>query len=189
MPPEAAAAQPARTPRSARAAEVVAAAWALLDAEGPEALTMRRLGDALQIKAPSLYKHLPDKAAVEAALVEEGLARVGDALHAAVAKPGRRAPVAALLATYRRFALEHPHHYRLTTAGPLDRSALPAGLEDWAGEPFFLVTGEQHRAQALWAFAHGLALLEIDGRPQNLGTLDRTWRAGAAAFRTTDPSA
>lgn len=162
---------------------MVDAAWDLLDSEGPEALTMRRLADALRIKAPSLYKHVPDKAALESALIEEALVRIGTALHAAVARPGRRHPVTALLATYRSLALAHPHAYRLTTAGPLHRAALPAGLEDWAGEPFFLASGDAHQAQALWAFAHGMASLEIDGRFQNMPTLDRTWAAGAKAFQ------
>ena len=68
------------------------------------------------------------------------------------------------------------------TAGPLPRSELAPGLEDWAGEPFLLVTGEPHRAQALWSFAHGMVILEIDGRFPAGSDLDRTWRAGAAAF-------
>ena len=174
--------QPARTPRSTRAARVVATAWRLLEAEGPASLTMRRLADELGIKAPSLYKHLPDKAALEAALVEEGLAEIGEALHAAVASAGRRGPVAAVLATYRRYGTANPNLYRLTTAGQLPRATLPDGLEAWAGSPFFLVTGHPHRAQALWAFAHGMVILEIDGRFPGGSDLDRTWRAGAAAF-------
>ena len=44
---------------------------------------------------------------------------------------------------------------------------------------------EPHLAQALWSFAHGMVILEIDGRypqdPQDSG-LDKTWEAGAAAF-------
>ena len=72
--------------------------------------------------------------------------------------------------------------YRLSTSGTLDRAALPTGLEDWAGEPFLLATGDSHRAQALWSFAHGMVILEIDGRFPDSSDLDRTWRAGAAAF-------
>jgi AcrR family transcriptional regulator len=160
----------------------VATARQIVEAEGAEALTMRRLADDLGIKAPSLYKHVPDKAALEARLIEDALAEIGAALHAALARPGRRGAVAALLSAYRSEGLAHPHLYRLATAGPLDRAALPAGLEDWAGEPFLLVTGDEHRAQALWAFAHGLVSLEIDGRCPDPSQLDRTWRAGAAAF-------
>lgn len=179
---------PRRTARTPRAAAVVDAAWDLLDTKGPEALTMRRVADMLQIQAPSLYKHLPDKAALESALIEEALVRIGTALHTAVATPGRHRPVVALLAAYRAHALAHPHVYRLATAGPLDRAALPPGLEDWAGMPFLLAIGDPHRAQALWAFAHGLALLEIDRRPQSIGALDRTWRAGADAFEHPSPT-
>lgn len=183
MPPESASpeSQPARTNRSARANEIVATAWKLLGAEGPEALTMRRLADELGIKAPSLYKHLPDKAALEAALVEEALVIMGSALHQAVTKPGRQSPIKALLVAYRRVGMEYPHAYRLAT-GDIPRDLLPAGLEDWAGTPFFLATGEPYLAQALWAFAHGMVILEINNRFSDTSDLDRTWRSGAEAF-------
>jgi AcrR family transcriptional regulator len=173
---------PIRTPRSPRALDIVAAAGSVLDAEGPHALTMRRLGDELGIRAPSIYKHFPDKAAVEAAIIEDSLAEIGVVLHRAVAHPGRRTMVASLLAAYRSFSLDHPNRYRLSTSGTLDRAALPTGLEDWAGEPFLLATGDSHRAQALWSFAHGMVILEIDGRFPEHSDLGRTWRAGAAAF-------
>jgi hypothetical protein len=121
---------------------------------------------------------------VEAALVEEALAEMGAALHAAIARPGRRGALTALLTTYRQVGTANPHRYRLTTVGPLDREALPPGLEDWAGEPFYLVTGDPHRAQALWALAHGMVILEIDRRFPDDSVLDRTWKAAADAFRT-----
>ncbi|HKN49750.1 MAG TPA: TetR/AcrR family transcriptional regulator [Actinomycetota bacterium] len=172
--------------RSARADQIVATARLLLEREGPEALTMRRLGEELGIRAPSLYKHLASKKAIEVALIEEAFRDIGAALHAAL--EGRDDPVDAtrnLLATYRRFSLAQPNLYRLATAGRLPREDLAPGLEDWAGEPFLLVTGEPHLAQALWSFAHGMVILEIDGRyPREArdSELDRTWEAGAAAF-------
>ena len=172
--------------RSARADQIVATARLLLEREGPEALTMRRLGEELGIRAPSLYKHLVSKKAIEIALIEEAFRDIGAALHAAVG--GRDNPVDAtrnLLATYRRFSLAQPNLYRLATAGRLPREDLTPGLEDWAGEPFLLVAGEPHLAQALWSFAHGMVILEIDGRyPREArgSELDKTWEAGAAAF-------
>jgi AcrR family transcriptional regulator len=153
-----------------------------MDTEGPEALTMRRIADELGIKAPSLYKHFPDKSALKLAVIERALLEMGTVLHAAIARPGRRGPVAALLDAYRRQGVDHPHLYRLATGGPLPRAELPPGLEDWAGEPFFLVAGEPYRAQALWSFAHGMVILEIDGRFRDGADLDHTWKAGATAF-------
>ena len=173
---------PTRTERTARAAEIVATARQILEDEGAEALTMRRVAEDLGIRAPSIYKHFADKAAIESALIEDALIELGTGLHDAVANPGPGGATASLLATYRALANAQPNVYRLATSGPLDRDALPAGLEDWAGEPFFLATGEPYRAQALWSFAHGMVILEIDGRFADVSDLDRTWRAGAAAF-------
>ena len=173
---------PARTPRTARAAEVIAAAAEVLEDEGFEALTMRRLADELGIRAPSLYKHLPDKAALCSALVEQALVQMGTALHAAVDPDDSAGSVAALLAAYRANGVGHPNLYRLATSGPLARDPLPEGLEEWAGTPFFLVTGEPYLAQALWAFAHGMTILEIDGRFPPGADLDAAWRAGLGAL-------
>jgi AcrR family transcriptional regulator len=176
---------PPATARTARAASIIDAAKRVLEAEGADALTMRRLGDELGITAPSIYKHFADKAGVEAALVEHAFLELGAALHRAVDRPGRRGPVAAVLATYRERAVANPNLYRLATGGPLDREAIAPGIEDWAGSPFFFVTGEPYRAQALWAFAHGMVILEIDNRFLDVSHLDRTWRAGALAFAVT----
>ena len=168
-----------------RATEIIAAARTLLESEGRDALTMRRLGQALGIRAPSLYKHLPGKHAVEVALIEAGLAEMGEALHRAVtdlpAPPGTGA-VARVLATYRTEALARPNLYRLATSGQLPRAELTPGLEDWAGQPWLLAAGDPILARAMWSFAHGMVILELDHRYPDGSDLDRTWRAGAEAF-------
>ncbi len=178
--------RPEARPRSARVTELVRAALDLLESEGPGALTMRNLADAVGIRAPSIYKHFDGKSALEAALVEDGLFGMGDALHAALAgalaDPGPAGPVGPLLDAYRSEASLHPNLYRLTTSSAFPRADLPEGLEEWAGEPFFLVTGEPHRSQALWAFAHGTMILELDDRFPDGSDLDLTWLAGAVAF-------
>lgn len=163
---------------TARVAEVVAAARRVLERDGPDGLTMRSVADELGIKAPSLYKHVAGKAAIEVELIADALHEIGAVLHAAL----DGGSTAELLAAYRRHALAHPEMYRLATRGRLPRDELPPGLEDWAGEPFFTVTGEPHRAQALWSFAHGMVVLELDGRFPEGSDLDRTWAEGAAAF-------
>ena len=179
-------ATPPATVRSPRATEVVGAARRLLESEGPDALTMRRLGDELGIRAPSIYKHFPGKTAVELAVIEDALVELGAALHQAVAGAGSGtgAAVAALLVTYRSHALAHPNLYRLATGAPVRRQDMTSGLEDWAGEPFYLAAGELYLAQALWAFAHGMVILELDSRFLPDSDRDRTWAAGAAAFVT-----
>ncbi len=158
-----------------RARQIVAAARVLLEREGWERVTMRDLADEIGIRAPSLYKHFANKDAVKSALVAVALAESGAALRPV-------SDVAGLLRDYRAVARANPNLYRLATVGPLDREALPDGLEEWSGSPFFEVTGEAHAAQALWAAAHGMAILEIDGRFPTGGAPDETWDELARRF-------
>jgi AcrR family transcriptional regulator len=185
---------PALPERTPRVAEIVAAARRVLEHDGPAGLTMQSVADELHIRAPSLYKHVAGKEAIRVELLIDALAETGMALHAAVGGDGdtdtggdpRRA-VATLLAAYRRQAVTHPEMYRLATAGRLPRDRLPTGLEDWAGKPFFLVTRDHDRARALWSFAHGTVILELDDRYPAGADLDATWAEGAAAFAPTGP--
>lgn len=170
--------------RSPRTIQIIQSARELVEQEGPGALTMRRLGEVVGMRAPSLYKHLPGKPAVTGAVVEVAMLELGTALHEAVADETQPRParIARLLSAYRAHALAFPHLYRLATSGPLARDQLSPGLEDWAGQPFWLVTGEPYRAQALWSATHGTVILELDGRYLPGSDLDRTWAALAAAF-------
>jgi AcrR family transcriptional regulator len=182
--------------RSARADEVVAAARRLLEEEGAEALTMRRLAEQVGIKAPSLYKHLPDKTALEAAIIATGLEDAATMFEAAVATAapgagagnggagGGGAALVALAGAYREFALAHPHLYRLMHNGPLPRQHLPPGAEDRAAAPVLQAAGSRARARAVWAFAHGMVMLELDQRFPADADLDAAWAAGIAAFQT-----
>ena len=173
--------RPVPRERTPRAHQIIDAARVLLEAVGSDGLTMRRLADELGIRAPSLYKHIDGRPALEVALAEAGLDETGQALHAAVARADGD-PVAELLATYRASGRAHPELYRLITSSSFPRTDLLPGLEAWAGEPFFLAVGEAHLAQALWSFAHGTLILEIDHRFLDGSDLDRTWLAGTDAF-------
>ena len=165
---------------SPRARAIVAAARRILEDEGRDALTMRRLAEAVGIRAPSLYKHFPDKAAVEVALIEVGFEEAAEALERALAERGES--LAAVAAAYRGFARTHPDLYRLMTEGPLPRDRLRPGVEARAAAPVLWATGNPELARAAWAFAHGMVILELDGRFPPDADLDAAWAAGIAAF-------
>lgn len=164
-----------------RATEIAAAARTLLEESGPEALTMRALADRLGIKAPSLYKHFPDKHAVEAELVTQTLTEFAEACEAAErTSPGS---LAAITDAYRAYALAHPHLYCLATERPLPRHALPEGLETRAAAPLVRAcAGDPDLARATWAFAHGMVALEIHGRFPGDADLTKAWGAGVGAL-------
>nr|WP_206313812.1 TetR/AcrR family transcriptional regulator [Streptomyces coryli] len=166
---------------SPRARQIVGAARELLEKEGEDALTMRRIADRIGVKAPSLYKHFPDKTAVEVELMAILLEEMAAALEAAeAAAPGS---LEALFEAYRGYAVAHPGLYRLGTQKPLPRESLPAGLEERAAAPLFRELGlDEHTGRAAWAFAHGMVVLELAGRFPDGADLDEAWRVGAAAF-------
>ncbi len=167
---------------SSRAREIVAIARDLLEREGADALTMRRLADEVGIRAPSLYKHLPNKAAVELAIVVTGFEDAAAVFEAAT--HGAADPLAAFIEAYRAFALAHPHMYRLMTERPLPREQLPAGLEARTAAPLVRAAGSPERARAAWAFIHGMVILELNGRFPADALTDPAWESGLAAFRT-----
>ncbi len=167
---------------SPRAQEIVRAARELLEEEGSDALSMRRLGARLGIQAPSIYKHLPDKRALENALVSDGFEQLS--VEFASALDGADDPVGALGAAYRAFAHRHPHLYRLMTERELDRANLARGVEDRAARPLYEALGsDQDLARAAFAFAHGMTILELNDRFPPDADLDAAWARGLDALR------
>src|SRR4051795_3990639 len=128
----------ASPPISPRAREIVAAARELLEAEG--GVSMRRLADRLGIKAPSLYKHLRDKGALEAALISDAFLEAAERFEQA-------GDLFELGSAYRAFALEHPHLYRLMFQGRLPRERLPPRGEARAPAPGIAATARGRGAR------------------------------------------
>ena len=165
-----------------RAREIVAAARELVEEEGPEALSMRRLAQRLGIRAPSIYKHLPDKQALENALISATFEEQAGVFEAAIADTDD--PVGALARAYRDFARRHPHLYRLMTDRPLDRDQLTPGAEQRAARPIVdAMRGDRDLARAVWAFAHGMTILELNHRFPPDADLDAAWQRGLDSFR------
>jgi AcrR family transcriptional regulator len=92
---------------SPRAREIVDVALDLLEEEGPDGLSMRRIAERVGIRAPSIYKHLPDKQALEAAIISTGFELQADAFEQAVLDAEDQ--FTALALAYRVFAKAHPH--------------------------------------------------------------------------------
>ncbi|MEV0622520.1 TetR family transcriptional regulator [Nonomuraea sp. NPDC050404] len=102
---------------------IVAAAVGVLDGDGPEALTMRRLGAELGVAAMSLYRHFPNRDALLAAVVN-GLFAEAVADHS----PDSAWPEALTEfgVAYRHMLLAHPRAVPLLATHPVD---VDLGLE------------------------------------------------------------
>jgi TetR/AcrR family tetracycline transcriptional repressor len=98
---------------------IVSEALALLDAEGLEGVTLRKLAVRLGVQAPTLYWHLPSKAALITALAEAILDQEFPEMVAP--EPDERWPdwLAGLAARLRRALLAHPDGARVISTAHL----------------------------------------------------------------------
>jgi TetR/AcrR family transcriptional regulator, tetracycline repressor protein len=101
---------------------IVEEAVALLDAEGLDGVTTRKLAARLGVQSPTLYWHLPNKAALVTALAEAIL----DQEFPELTPPGPRERwqdwLAALAGRLRRALLAHPDGARVLSAAQLCRT-------------------------------------------------------------------
>lgn len=100
---------------------VLAKALELVDAEGTDALTMRRLGQELGCDPMSLYRYAENRAALLDGVAELVL----DELSIQSADPDWKAQLRLLAHELRRLALKHPHVVPLLVTRPL---STPLGL-------------------------------------------------------------
>ena len=141
---------------------ILSAALALLDREGAEALTMRRLAGQLGVEAMSLYRHVADRAALL-----EGLA---DHLAAEIEPRDRAGDWADALRGFagdlRAIARRHPAAFALVGARTLTSPSMLGPIEDVLSG---LRRGGFTPARASFAYrlvatyARGYALAEISG--------------------------
>jgi AcrR family transcriptional regulator len=147
---------------------IAAEALRLLDEEGREALTMRRLAGALGVEAPSLYAHVASKDE----LVDLILDSVLDGVTAPDLRPDAREALIEGYEAYRRSLLAHPSVVVLmterarTTGAQLRLAGRAIELLESAG----LSTRQAVDTQVtLVAFALGFVLQEVS-RPTSMAT-------------------
>jgi AcrR family transcriptional regulator len=146
------------------------AARNIIDRDGVEALSMRTLASALQIKAPSLYDHVKNRDQVIALVQAQGLREFGEAFKAAGETTREK------VLAYRDWALGNPNVYPVVFQQRLLRELLPDGLEAEVLAEVVKVAGGSHlQARALWAQLHGLVDLQLQGRLPADADTSATW--------------
>lgn len=160
---------------------------ALVDEGQGDSLSLREAARRAGVSATAVYRHFADKGALLSAVASTGLARLGEAQHAAYeAAGGGAAGFNATGVAYVRFALAHPALFRLIFAHPFTGTK----AADEADAMTFLLAnaaalapaGVDARVFALqaWSVAHGLAMLMLDGAiPVDESTIARVVDAHA----------
>jgi AcrR family transcriptional regulator len=166
---------PASTPD-----RILAAAHAIFDAEGADAVSMRRVAAEVGLSAMAIYRHFPNREALLARLSDDSFEEAARTWtdHAGQGTPRQR--LLAMLGSYLDYALAHPHLFdhafglpredarrfpedfrarRSPTLNPI-ADAIVEGMSHGAFRKF----DEWDLAMDLWAHAHGLIALYRAGR-------------------------
>jgi len=167
-----------------RAREIVTVARQLLEEEGLDSFSMRRLADRLGVRTPVIYKYFASKGALVAALISVGFEEQAALFEAALASSDH--PLTAMAGIYRAYGRDNPNLYRLMYDRDLQRPLLLPGSEERAVIPAVRAAGgDRDLARAAWAFAHGMTILELNNRFPADADLGTAWRRGMASLDPT----
>jgi AcrR family transcriptional regulator len=162
---------------------VLAAALEIVDRDGADGLTMRKLARALNRDPMILYRHAPNKAALLDGVAETVLAQ----LKVDATDPDWQTQLRQVARNYRALALAHPHAVPLIVTRPL---ATPLGLRPLGTlrpleDVLSLLTragfsGPEalHIYRALFGFLHGHVLNELQELVENPDESDDLLRLG-----------
>jgi AcrR family transcriptional regulator len=159
--------------------KILDAARALFAKEGYEAVTMRRVAEAIEYSPTAIYLHFPDKEALIRELCEDDFLTLAKAFQRIAKEPDPLERLRKIGMAYVEFGLTNPNHYRLmfmtsrvheegrmlekgnpeedayaflvaTVADALEKGLLKPELKD----PHLV-------AQAAWAGVHGVISLHL----------------------------
>jgi len=171
--------------------QILAAAVAIIDADGVEALTMRRLGQALDRDPMAIYRHTADKDALLDGVVEHVAAELVTPAEFDDVDGNQDGHWDAVLRrtahTFRRVALAHPHVMPLLLTRPLSGplALRPLGtlrpLEELL-ELFITAGFDQHgalhAARLFTGFLYGHVLHELQEQIHDPDETDDVLRLG-----------
>ena len=175
-----------RDPGPTRAA-ILDAAATLLEDKGPEAVTLRAVGEAAGVSRSAPYRHYADKAALMRALAGRTLRQIAERIRLGAARHrGARQRLRAGCWAYIDYAVECPHHYQLVF-GDAPIAEPDPGLEEAADDAMAAVGELVAQAQGagqlrpgpsreiatvIWVLLHGFAALQITGHLHEPRTID-----------------
>jgi AcrR family transcriptional regulator len=149
---------------------VVDAALAIVDEQGPQALTLATVASRVGVATPSLYQHVASLAQLRTRVATRVLAEMTSvATEAVVGRSGDDA-VATLMRRMREYAVAHPSRYAAVPADPMHDSALAEAAEKFLRVFLAVLRGYDlsgpaavHATRCLRVIVYGFAVIESAG--------------------------
>ena len=168
--------------REARERRITTAARQIAEAEGWNAVTVRRLADEIEYTQPVLYSHFKNRDAIVGAVALEGFREIRAVLQqAAQLSTDSRQACERVAIAYLDFARDHPALYEAMFTMPTDLLFAAADTQSELREAFEALARVvpptspdiDVATEAFWAALHGQAQLEKSGRIKQSTRLPR----------------
>jgi AcrR family transcriptional regulator len=172
-------------------AAILASALEIIDRDGVEGLSMRRLGEAVRRDPMVLYRHLPNKAAVLDGVVE----MVFEQLSLDTTRPDWAAALRDLAHDFRDLACAHPNVVPLLVTRPLATplGMRPQGMLRQLEDMLALLLGAGFSGvdavlmyRALFGFLYGHVLTELQEVVERPEETDDVLRLGLHRLRISE---
>ena len=158
---------------------ILDSAWKLVNEEGWQNLSIRKIADAIEYSVPVVYDHFENKEAILTVFNRRGFVLLGDEIRAAKAKHAEpKEQLEAIAYGYWDFAFQHKEYYQLMFG-----LGMP-GCEELANVPeliaFIEVIGStieqivkdagkkaevQLKVRSFWSMIHGLVSINLLAPP------------------------
>ncbi|GAA4926203.1 TetR/AcrR family transcriptional regulator [Nesterenkonia rhizosphaerae] len=155
-----------RTHDSSVRLRLIEAASEQLASGGPGAVSLRSAAAAAQTTTAAVYSLFGDRESLIQAVIDEGFRRFAAYLNDVNQTDNGWADLLALGIAYRRNALENPHFYRSMFASGSPQCARPTFerlVTAVARANNLDPTDAETPAVRVWAYVHGLVMLELSG--------------------------
>ncbi len=163
--------------------DVIDVSRTIIEDEGVEQLTIRRIAERINRTQPAVYQHFASKDAILEAVVTDGFTALAERLKRAAR--GETTSLRAIANAYVRFGLERPRLYAVMFVGPPVIAFAVADTPLPAQSAFQIVATAVAESglrsarvdtvtEAVWAALHGLVMLSITKRLRPGRVLQRT---------------
>jgi AcrR family transcriptional regulator len=154
--------------------DIIDVSRAIIEDEGVEQLTIRRIAETINRTQPAVYQHFSSKDAILEAVVTDGFTALAERLKRATR--GGKTLLNAIAHAYIRFGLERPRLYEVMFVGPpaitfAAGAATPAAahtafniIAAAVAESGVTPAQTETVTEVVWASLHGLVTLSITKR-------------------------
>jgi len=154
--------------------DIIEVSRAIIEDEGVEQLTIRRIAETINRTQPAVYQHFSSKDAILEAVVTDGFTALAERLERATR--GGKTSLTAIANAYVRFGLERPRLYDVMFVGPpaivfatVAATPIPARtafniIAAAVAESGVTPAQTETVTEVVWASLHGLVTLSITKR-------------------------